>query len=122
MKCPDCGGNMEMRRGRFGYFLGCARYPKCKGAHGVHQKTRKPLGKPADKATREARIEAHAAFDGFWSSRGWDRTAGYCWLADKMGMRVDDCHIGQFDKEQCNIVIGLVALEDKVENGVVVET
>jgi len=29
--CDDCGGPMIVRRGRRGYFLGCGKYPKCKG-------------------------------------------------------------------------------------------
>jgi DNA topoisomerase-1 len=29
--CPECGGPMKLRHGRKGYFLGCAKYPKCKG-------------------------------------------------------------------------------------------
>jgi DNA topoisomerase I len=30
--CPDCGGPMKLRPGRGGkFFLGCAKYPKCKG-------------------------------------------------------------------------------------------
>jgi DNA topoisomerase-1 len=29
--CPDCGGAMKARQGRKGWFLGCAKYPKCKG-------------------------------------------------------------------------------------------
>ncbi len=29
--CDDCGGTMTVRRGRRGFFLGCANYPKCKG-------------------------------------------------------------------------------------------
>ncbi len=29
--CEDCGGAMLVRRGRRGFFLGCANYPKCKG-------------------------------------------------------------------------------------------
>jgi DNA topoisomerase-1 len=29
--CPECGGPMKLRPGRKGYFLGCAKYPKCKG-------------------------------------------------------------------------------------------
>jgi DNA topoisomerase-1 len=30
-KCENCGGAMTVRKGRRGYFLGCASYPKCKG-------------------------------------------------------------------------------------------
>jgi DNA topoisomerase-1 len=30
--CPECGGAMKLRPGRGGkFFLGCAKYPKCKG-------------------------------------------------------------------------------------------
>jgi DNA topoisomerase-1 len=29
--CDDCGGPMVVRRGRRGFFLGCGKYPKCKG-------------------------------------------------------------------------------------------
>jgi DNA topoisomerase-1 len=29
--CDNCGGSMTVRKGRRGYFLGCANYPKCKG-------------------------------------------------------------------------------------------
>ena len=29
--CENCGGPMIVRRGRRGFFLGCANYPKCKG-------------------------------------------------------------------------------------------
>jgi DNA topoisomerase-1 len=34
-KCPQCGGAMVMKRGRFGRFLACARYPDCKGTRPV---------------------------------------------------------------------------------------
>ncbi len=29
--CPECGGPMKLRQRSKGYFLGCAKYPKCKG-------------------------------------------------------------------------------------------
>jgi DNA topoisomerase-1 len=29
--CPECGSPMKLRQGRKGYFLGCSKYPKCKG-------------------------------------------------------------------------------------------
>ena len=27
--CPDCGGSLIKKRGKFGYFLGCTNYPTC---------------------------------------------------------------------------------------------
>ena len=29
--CPRCGMMMRERRGRYGWFLGCIRYPSCRG-------------------------------------------------------------------------------------------
>ena len=29
-KCPDCGGKLVIRFGRFGKFLACDSFPKCK--------------------------------------------------------------------------------------------
>jgi DNA topoisomerase-1 len=29
--CPDCGAPMKLRPSRRGYFLGCSKYPKCRG-------------------------------------------------------------------------------------------
>lgn len=29
--CPECDGPMKLRPGRKGFFLGCSKYPKCKG-------------------------------------------------------------------------------------------
>jgi len=34
-ECPECGGPMKLRHARKGYFLGCAKYPKCKGTREV---------------------------------------------------------------------------------------
>lgn len=28
--CPDCGGELKIKHGRFGKFIGCGNYPKCK--------------------------------------------------------------------------------------------
>lgn len=64
-----------------------------------------PLGRPANKATRDARSDAHAAFDPLWkkvSSRdgiamGHARARGYRWLAGELGISAEDCHIAMMD-------------------------
>jgi DNA topoisomerase-1 len=33
--CPECGEPMKLRNSRRGYFLGCSKYPKCKGTKEV---------------------------------------------------------------------------------------
>lgn len=32
VKCPICGRDMLLKRGRYGVFWGCSNYPKCKGS------------------------------------------------------------------------------------------
>ena len=32
-KCPKCGGNLVVRKGRYGSFWGCSNYPKCRFTH-----------------------------------------------------------------------------------------
>jgi len=34
-KCPKCGSAMMIKRGRFGKFLACSRYPECKHTQGM---------------------------------------------------------------------------------------
>ena len=39
--CPKCGSPMTLRHGRFGPFLGCSRYPECKGIVNIPKKGEK---------------------------------------------------------------------------------
>ena len=36
-KCPECGGNIRIRRGRNGRFAGCSNYPECKVTYPLPQ-------------------------------------------------------------------------------------
>ena len=38
-RCPICGKPMKVRRGRFGFFLGCIDYPTCKGVSKIWDRT-----------------------------------------------------------------------------------
>lgn len=33
--CPECGSSMTERNGKFGKFLGCTKYPECKGTRKI---------------------------------------------------------------------------------------
>lgn len=37
-KCPKCESEMKVRHGRFGAFLGCTKYPECKGIVNIPKK------------------------------------------------------------------------------------
>ena len=49
--CPDCGGPMKLRSGRGGsYFLGCSKYPKCKGTSELSEELLEKVSQVADMA------------------------------------------------------------------------
>lgn len=35
MNCPECGSEMVERYGQYGRFMGCSRYPECKGTRSL---------------------------------------------------------------------------------------
>ena len=73
------------------------------------------FGTPATKATKQARIAAHAVFDQLWKGGGMSRGDAYRWLCEAMGLTPEECHIGRFDEAQCNRVIRLVWARDPDE-------
>jgi hypothetical protein len=102
---------MVLRDSRFGLFYSCSAFPECRATHGAHQATGEPLGTPADKATKEARIQAHDAFDKLWkpvqgrAQRAAARREAYAWMRDAMDLAPEDAHIGRFDRLQCERLI-----------------
>lgn len=63
------------------------------------------MGIPANKATKKARIRAHAAFDSLWKGGPFSRAQAYSWMQVVMGMTPDDAHIGRFTEEQCDLLV-----------------
>jgi len=120
--CGDCGAPMKLMMGSFGKLIyGCTAYPDCHGTHSAHtagRKIGKPLGRSADKTTREARRDAHRAFDLFWRSKKRNQKKAYDWLAQKMDMvnkhgtvNRRKCHIGRFNIDQCKQVMEICRKE-----------
>ncbi len=83
----------------------------CGAYVGCHPGTIKPLGRLADKELRWWKMEAHKAFDPKWKrkihkiGKGKARRNAYEWLAGKLGIDVEDCHVGRFDIEMCKRVV-----------------
>lgn len=76
---------------------------------GCHRGIQKPLGRLADAELREAKREAHVAFDELWRrttpAGSFDRNGAYRWLARQLGIERSNCHIGMFDVETCRQVV-----------------
>ncbi len=54
--CPQCGGELQMRHGKHGAFLGCANYPDCDFIKPLHQPSGqiiKALGVPCPECGNE---------------------------------------------------------------------
>lgn len=103
LKCGECGAPMDLRTSpKFVRpFYGCTKFPECRGTHGAH-KTGAPLGTPANKETKLARIQAHAVFDQIWKQKlVHNRWAAYNWMRQVMGLTNRQAHIGEFNSQQC---------------------
>jgi hypothetical protein len=62
-----------------------------------------PTSTPADSETRHERLLAHDEFDALWERKKQFKNRGqaYAWLASYMCMPPKDCHIGNFNSDQC---------------------
>lgn len=94
-------------------FFGCVRFPDCHGAHGAHPDGT-PMGTPADKRTRIARVNAHAAFDAAAKARGMSRKDSYRWLQDLTDLDRLHAHISMFDAETCERLVAVIAVSEAV--------
>lgn len=103
---PDLGGK------RFWQCKPCDAYVGCHDAGNGQGDGTKPMGRLANAELRKAKKDAHGAFDRLWlqaPNRRRARGAAYAWLAEAMGLTVDQCHIGEMDVQQCRRVLKLVA-------------
>lgn len=81
---------------------------QCGAYCGCHPNTTLPLGFPCGAATRKARSAAHAAFDPLWRQGSWSRAGAYQWLAARLGISPEDCHIGMMTQERALRVVQIV--------------
>jgi len=118
LECPECGSHMRLRQSKK-YdrpFYGCSRWPDCDGAHGAHPDGT-PLGIPADKVTKSARMRAHEAFDQLWKGDSPKMTRGqaYEWLESYFDLDDGEGHIGRFSREQCEALVAAMLTEFDIE-------
>lgn len=123
VECPYCGGQAMLVNGSYIYprradlhnkqFWNC---DPCKAYVGCHEKRYShyfakgtmPLGRLANAELRSAKSAAHALFDPMWRKGNMTRGEAYAWLADKMGLPMEECHIGMFDVDKCKQVFAIV--------------
>ena len=86
----------------------------CEARVGCHPGTINPLGRLANTELRKEKMKAHAVFDPIWKTHRMSRKMAYAWLAKRLNIDVKDCHIGEFDVEQCRRVVAVCKAD--VEN------
>lgn len=79
----------------------------CNAYVGCHPGTRKPLGRLANAQLRQAKMDAHRAFDPLWKNGNRSRSEAYKWLAGKLGIPEEECHIGMFDVHRCRQAVAV---------------
>lgn len=77
----------------------------CKAAVGCHPGTEIPLGRMASRKIRRLRAKAHEEFDQLWKSSLMTRSKAYQWLAGKLNIQVEECHISWLNEDQLNLTI-----------------
>lgn len=108
VKCPYCGktaelvDSIEIYGRSYGMVYLCR---KCDAYVGCHPGTDKPLGRLANRELRMWKMRAHSAFDLLWKCRHMRRQQAYAWLAEKLDIPTEQCHIGMFDVDMCQKVI-----------------
>lgn len=114
-QCPYCGHESTLVTGK-------EIYPRLQHLHklffyqcitddayvGCHKNTSIPLGRLANAELRKYKSKAHATFDPIWKSNELTRADAYKWLAYKMEIDSNNCHIGMFSIDQCKSVIRIM--------------
>lgn len=73
----------------------------CGARVGMHPFTAIPLGTLADDKLRSERSRCKPAFEDIWKNGLMQRTEAYRWLANQLGIPVEECHFGLFDADLC---------------------
>jgi len=112
LTCPYCGKPAKCvdsiviyKKRSYGFAWVCGDYPKCDAYVGCHPKSKNPLGRLANFELRRRKNAAHAAFDPIWKKGKMNRHQAYGWLAEKLGIKREDCHIGMFNVDMCDSVV-----------------
>lgn len=101
--CAECGNELVLKEDKFGvrYLPSSCDRERCDGSVGAHPDGR-PLGRPADRRTKLARINAHEEFDRLWKNGGrMARAQAYAWMIRALEIDAKEAHIGEFDAARC---------------------
>lgn len=111
--CPYCSSDVMYTSNAaiYGKEYGNGRVYKCTGCDayvGVHTGTDIPLGRLANKELRLLKKKCHSLFDPAWKLKKVKRRQAYSILANNLGIPVNECHFGWFDKDLLTRAINIL--------------
>jgi ssDNA-binding Zn-finger/Zn-ribbon topoisomerase 1 len=109
LDCPECGSKLKLHKWNDRFYYRCQNYPDCKVTHGAF-KDGKPQGVPGDLETIALRKAAHNKIKEMIENESNPKEAQqkyYNWLARKLNVPRNLCHMALFDKETLRRVIGM---------------
>lgn len=115
--CDVCGSDVKLvdnteiysrQFGKWPYAYFC-QDPDCAAYVGLHPHSLFPLGRMADKPTRDARQQLHALIDPWWDGDEQKRTEVYRNLAELLRIPMERCHVSHFDYGTCQQALRLAA-------------
>lgn len=112
VKCPKHVVPLAQSRTRYGLRYACPE-PGCSVVYWPG-----PYSTPADAETRALRRKCHEAFDPLWIEKdgpfsehghtGARRRAAYRWLADAIGVGMDEAHVGMMNSDRCHRLLSAI--------------
>ncbi|MBU0687805.1 MAG: type I DNA topoisomerase [Candidatus Margulisbacteria bacterium] len=100
-KCPKCGKNLMIRDGRYGEFIACSGFPKCRFTRAIEEK--KPegeaaKGQPAEEKPKEIcdkcgkpMVMKRSRYGAFWACSGYPDCKNIKSIVKEIGIDCPDC-------------------------------
>jgi len=90
-KCPKCGKHLVIRSGRFGDFLACSSYPRCKYTESLRkEEEKKYAGEVCDKCGKPMVLK-HSRYGDFLACSGYPKCKFTKSILKKIGVKCPRC-------------------------------
>ena len=96
-KCPDCGGELIMKFGRFGKFIACSNYPECKHTEktDAEKKVDEENSGEICEVCGAPMVVKRGKFGTFLGCSNYPECKGIKKIEKKTGSKCPTCHIGE---------------------------
>jgi DNA topoisomerase-1 len=89
-KCPDCGKNLMIREGRYGEFIACSGFPKCKYTRNIVSEQQVAAPEVCDKCGKPM-VKKRSRFGEFWACSGYPACKNIKSILKEVGVDCPQC-------------------------------